>query len=54
MDDAVIQAMEEYYKLKNDYDQALLKAKRKIIRDKTKDKQQKRQELPAIKTKCIN
>lgn len=54
MDDAVIQAMEEYYKLKNDYDQALLKAKRKIIRDKTKDKQQKRQELAAIKTKCIN
>lgn len=54
MNESVIQAMEEYYKLKHEYDDRLAKAKRKIIRDKSKDKQQKKQELAAIKTKCIN
>ena len=54
MNESVIQAMEEYYKLKNEYDQQLSKAKRKIIKDKTKDKQQKKQDLASIKTKCIN
>ena len=54
MNEAVVQAMEEYYKIKNDYDVQLSKAKRKIIRDRSKDKQQKKQELAAIKTKCIN
>ena len=54
MNEAVIQAMEEYYKLKNEYDEQLSKAKRKIIKDRSKDKQQKRQDLASIKTKCIN
>jgi hypothetical protein len=54
MNESVIQAMEEYYKIKQAYDEQISKAKRKIIRDKSKDKQQKRQELAAIKTKCVN
>ena len=54
MNESVIQAMEEYYKLKHEYDDQVSKAKRKIIKDKTKDKQQKKQELAAIRTKCIN
>ena len=54
MNESVIQAMEEYYKLKQQYDQQVSKAKRKIIKDRSKDKQQKKQELAAISTKCIN
>ena len=48
MNESVIQAMEEYYKLKQQYDQQVSKAKRKIIKDRSKDKQQKKQELAAI------
>ena len=54
MNESVIQAMEEYYKIKHDYEEQNSKEKRKIIRDKSKDKQQKRQELASIKTKCVN
>lgn len=54
MDQATINALEEYYKLKDEYDSALLKARRKIMRDKSLDKSAKLRAIASLKTKCVN
>lgn len=54
MDQATINALEEYYKLKDEYDSAILKSRRKIIRDRSLDKSAKLKAIASLKTKCSN
>jgi hypothetical protein len=54
MDKSVIDAIEKFYKMKQTYDSAIKKARKAVSKDKTLTKQQKRQKLAQIKTKCIN
>ena len=54
MDQATINALDEYYKLKHEYESAVNKARRKIIRDKSLDKSAKLQAIASMKTKCVN
>lgn len=54
MDQSTINALEEYYKLKDEYDTAIVKARRKIIRDKSLDKSAKLRAIASLKTKCVN
>ena len=54
MNQDVIDAFEEYYSLKKQYDDQISKAKRKIIRDRSLDKTAKKQALASIRMKCIN
>ena len=54
MDQATINALEEYYKLKDEYDSTMLKARRKIIRDRTLDKSAKLKAIASLKPKCAN
>lgn len=54
MDQATINALEEYYKLKDEYDSSVLKARRKIIRDMSLNKSAKLRAIASLKTKCAN
>tara|TARA_A200000113_G_scaffold224665_2_gene243146 strand:- start:49 stop:864 length:816 start_codon:yes stop_codon:yes gene_type:complete len=54
MDQATINALDEYYKLKDEYETANRKARRKIVRDRSLDKSAKLQALASLKTKCAN
>lgn len=54
MDQATINALEEYYKLKDEYDSSILKTRRKIIRDRSLNKSAKLQAIASLKTKCAN
>lgn len=54
MDQATINALDEYYKLKDEYETAVTKARRKILRDRSLDKSAKLQAIASLKTKCAN
>lgn len=54
MDQATINALDEYYKLKDDYETAKTKARRKVLRDKSLDKSAKLQAIASLKSKCVN
>ena len=54
MDEATKNALDEYYKLKDEYESAITKARRKIVRDRTLDKSAKLQAIASLKTKCAN
>lgn len=54
MDKATINALEDYYRLKDEYDTAVLKARRKITRDRSLDRAAKLQAIASLKTKCVN
>jgi poly(3-hydroxyalkanoate) synthetase len=46
--------MNEYYKLKNNYENTLNDLKKKIINNNQLSKKEKRQEFLTLKPKCIN
>lgn len=54
MDQTTVNALEEYYKLKDKYDSSTLNARRKIIKDKSLDKSAKRRAIASLKPKCAN
>ena len=54
MDQPTINALEEYYKLKDEYETSITKTRRKIIRDRSIDKSAKLQAIAAMKKKCTN
>jgi hypothetical protein len=54
MEQVTINALEEYYNLKDKYESAIVKARRNIIRDKSLDKSAKLRAIASLKTKCVN
>ena len=54
MDKSVVDAIDKFYKMKQTYDNDITKQRKSISKDKTLTKQQKRQKLSQMKTKCIN
>lgn len=54
MDKTVVDAIEKFYKMKQTYDSVIKKARKAVSKDKTLTKEQKRQKLAQMKTKCIN
>lgn len=54
MDSDTKKAIEEYYKLKNEYETKIDKQRKKIRNDKTITKEEKRRRMLAIVPKCIN
>ena len=51
MDQPTINALEEYYKLKDEYETSITKTRRKIIRDRSIDKSAKLQAIASMKKK---
>ena len=54
MDSDTKKAIEDYYKLKNEYDTKIDKQRKKIRNDKTLNKQERRRKMLEIVPKCIN
>uniref|UniRef100_A0A6C0LI51 Uncharacterized protein n=1 Tax=viral metagenome TaxID=1070528 RepID=A0A6C0LI51_9ZZZZ len=54
MDQATINALEEYYKLKDEYETSIIKTRRKIIRDRSINKSAKLQAIASMRKKCSN
>ena len=54
MDSDTKKAIEDYYKLKNEYDTKINKQRKRIRNDKTLTKQERRRKMLAIIPKCIN
>jgi len=54
MDESTKDAIEEYYKLKKQYDVKQQKTKRKILQDESLDKKSKRVALSSLKANCVN
>uniref|UniRef100_A0A6C0CQI6 Uncharacterized protein n=1 Tax=viral metagenome TaxID=1070528 RepID=A0A6C0CQI6_9ZZZZ len=54
MDSDTKKAIEDYYKLKNEYETKIDKQRKKIRNDKTLSKQQKRRKMLSLVPKCIN
>jgi len=54
MDSDTKKAIEDYYKLKNEYDTKIGKQRKKIRNDKTLNKKERRRKMLAIVPKCIN
>ena len=51
---SVMDAFNEYYKLKNKYENDYNKDKQKLIKNKTMSWKEKRNEFKQLKPKCIN
>ena len=54
MDDKIVDALKQYYELKNRYEEQVNRKKKQIINDKTLTQKQKRKKIIEIKKKCIN
>ena len=53
-EDRYLEAFKAYYALKQDYENRLRKAKRKILNDPTMSDREKRSEMAKLQPKCIN
>lgn len=53
MDSEILEVMMEYYKLKQQYDKRIERAKNRILKDTTLSRREKRQRFLQIKKKCV-